>query len=306
MSRLSRALISSSAAALIANSAYTAEAFGAPGARHIYNPVDLSRFDPDSHDGAVTRLALGLSEDDLVLAVIAQVTPWKGQLDALRAHARIASRWPNLHLLVVGAPTFVARATRFANDAYLRELRAFVAAEGLERHVHFLGNRDDVPQLLAACDVVLAPSWEEPFGRSIVEAMAMGVPVLATSVGGPKEILHDAVDGVLLPPREPAHWAEAIDRLLASPAARAEIGRHARRRALATFGVAAHAREVLGVYDAVMTASSKAGADVSRRASPQAGLPRSGSRRAAMPARARALLRPAQALPRGPRRPRAR
>ena len=69
--------------------------------------------------------------------------------------------------------------------------------------VHFLGEREDVPEILAALDLLLVPSWQEPFGRTVIEGMAMGRVVLATIVGGPREIIEDGVDGRLLAPREP-------------------------------------------------------------------------------------------------------
>jgi L-malate glycosyltransferase len=250
--RLARALIARGAAAVVANSAYTGNAFGILGTRPVHSPVDLSRFDPAKVDGARSRTALGLSPDDIVLAVVAQITPWKGQIDAIRALARLRAAWPSMRLLIVGSPTFVERATRYDNRAYLRELHGLVAREQLEPHVRFLGDRDDVPEVLATCDVLLAPSWEEPFGRSIVEAMAMGVPVVATSVGGPAEIIRDGVDGLLVPPRRPERWAEAVERLVVSPATRREMGREARSRTVERFGVPEHVASVLAVYDAVV------------------------------------------------------
>jgi glycosyltransferase involved in cell wall biosynthesis len=80
------------------------------------------------------------------------------------------------------------------------------------------------------------------------------VPVVATSAGGPAEIVRDGVDGLLVPPRRPERWAEAIERLAVSPAARAEMGRQARSRAVERFGVPAHVAAMLAVYDAVLAA----------------------------------------------------
>jgi glycosyltransferase involved in cell wall biosynthesis len=82
--------------------------------------------------------------------------------------------------------------------------------------------------------------------------MAMGVPVIATNVGGPAEILEDRVDGLLLPPRNAYTWADAIRDLLAKPDDLLEMGRHAREHALARFGVARHVDDVLDVYREVL------------------------------------------------------
>jgi glycosyltransferase involved in cell wall biosynthesis len=158
-----------------------------------------------------------------VLAVVGQITPWKGQIDALRALAEIRSRWPSLRLLIVGAPKFVERATRYDNRAYLRELHALVVRERLEPQVRFLGERADIPEVLAACDVVLAPSWEEPFGRSIVEAMAMGVPIASTDVGGVREILPSSYRDRLANRDRPLELANAVNELLSDREAAQEL-----------------------------------------------------------------------------------
>ena len=85
--------------------------------------------------------------------------------------------------------------------------------------------------MLAALDLPLVPSWQEPFGRTVIEGMALGRVVLATAAGGPREIVHDGVDGVLLAPREPAAWADAAARLLSAPAEMERIGAAARESA---------------------------------------------------------------------------
>ena len=91
------------------------------------------------------------------------------------------------------------------------------ATAGSSPHVLWLGDRDDVPAILAAADVLLVPSWAEPFGRVVVEGMAMGCLVAATSAGGPSEVIEDGVDGLLLAPRDPLGWARAISAVVAQP-----------------------------------------------------------------------------------------
>ena len=170
-----------------------------------------------------------------VLALVGQITPWKGQEEAVRAIARVRAAYPSAILLLVGEAKFVSRATRYDNRSYLRRLHETVAELGLGDAVRFLGEREQVPDILRACDVALLPSWEEPFGRAVVEAMAMGTPVIATSVGGPAEIIRDGVDGVLVAPRRTDELAAAIIELLADePAAVRWVSRHGRRRSSAS------------------------------------------------------------------------
>jgi glycosyltransferase involved in cell wall biosynthesis len=103
----------------------------------------------------------------------------------------------------------------------------------------------------AAADLVLCPSWEEPFGRSVAEAMAAGACVIATTAGGPPEFVTDGETGRLLAPRDPRGWAEAALELLGDDARRRELGRRAAERARA-FDRDGHARAIRRVYDELL------------------------------------------------------
>jgi L-malate glycosyltransferase len=247
-------LIASTATIVVANSHYTARsvAAAAPCARVevVHNPVDLERWNPQAIDRARARAALGQAgERRVLLGVVAQLSPWKGQDTAIEALRLLLQEGVDAHLLLVGSAKFVARATRFDNEAYVEGLRARVAQAGLQERVSWLGEREDVPELVRALDVLLLPSSEEPFGRALIEAMALGVPVLATEVGGPPEILQDGHEGYLLPPREPAAWAAAVRRILDSPDGGVGMGRAGRRRVESAFGAQQHADRILAVYE---------------------------------------------------------
>ena len=182
----------------------------------VDNPVDLDSFDPACVSPTAVRAELGIT-------VVGQITPWKGQDLALRVTAGLLERGLDVHVLVVGAPVFTSHGTRHDNLAYQQLLRGLQSSLGLNGRAHFLGEREDVPEVLAASDLTLVPSWEEPFGRIVVESMAMEVPVLATERGGPPQILRDG-GGVTLAPDEPVPWVEAAESMLLDPVARAEMG----------------------------------------------------------------------------------
>ncbi len=118
----------------------------------------------------------------------------------------------------------------------------------------WLGEREDVPELVRALDVLLLPSWEEPFGRALIEAMALGVPVLATNVGGPPEILSDGEEGYLLAPREPEAWARAVGLLADQPERASAMGEAGRRRVREQFTLAGHVAAVLALYERALRA----------------------------------------------------
>lgn len=261
VSSLTLRAIAGGASGVLANSQYTRDGVleaiaGREASVHVvYSPVDTARFDPDHVDPSQSRARLGLAQRAPVLAVVGQLTPWKGQDDAVRILARLKHKQPDARLLLVGSAKFTGGATRYDNQAYVRRLNALIESEGVRSEVVFLGERDDVPAVLRAVDLLLVPSWEEPFGRTVVEAMAMSVPVVATSVGGPAEIVRAGVDGLLLEPRRPKRWAEAIEPLLDAPDRLRQMGESGRARALARFSLSAHVDAVLAAYRAVTGAS---------------------------------------------------
>jgi L-malate glycosyltransferase len=260
-SRIVLGTIARRADAVVANSAYIARQFDGLRPRRpvrvIHNPVDLERFDPEIADGAAVRAELGIDGDAVVLAVVAQLTPWKGQDDAIRALARLVVSGREPVLLLAGSAKFAAAGTQFDNLAYERDLHALAAELGVADRVRFLGERSDVREVLAATDVLLMPSWREAFGRVAIEAMAMGAPVVATDVGGPAEIVRPGVDGLLLPPRRPDLWARELEPLVDSRRRRVRLGESGRERARA-FGLDAHAEAVLDCYREVRKAANPA------------------------------------------------
>ncbi len=246
-------LTSRRAGAIVANSRHVAEQFarlpdaprGRRAPRVIHNPVDLSRFSPAGHDRAAARAALGLPAEAPVVGIVGQLTPWKGQEDAIRALA--ACGQADAHLVIAGSAKFATAAARFDNQAYADGLAPLAAELGVAERTHLLGEVGDVPGVLAALDVLLVPSWEEAFGRVVVEGMAMGLPVIATNHGGPPEIIRDGRTGFLLPPKQPEAWGALLTTLLPDAERRARIGADALEAAQA-FDPAHHAAAVMAVY----------------------------------------------------------
>jgi L-malate glycosyltransferase len=253
-------LIAATATTVVANSHYTARSVlaAAPDARVevVHNPVDLARWDPERIDRACARAALGTAgERQVLLGVVAQLSPWKGQDTAIEALRLLREQGVDAHLLLIGSAKFRARATRFDNEAYVSGLEAQVAAAGLQERVSWLGEREDVPELVRALDVLLLPSHEEPFGRALIEAMALGVPVLATEIGGPSEILEDGREGYLLPPHDATAWARAVRLIAESPDRGREMGAAGRRRVHACFTAEQHASAIFQVYERALARS---------------------------------------------------
>jgi L-malate glycosyltransferase len=246
-------LIAATATVVVANSHHTAGTVraAAPNARLevVYPAIDIAAFDPSHLDRAAARARLGVAGTrGVLMGVVAQLSPWKGQDTAIEALRLLREQDVDAHLLLIGSAKFVASATRFDNEAYVAGLHRLVADAGLEDRVSWLGERNDVPELVRALDVLLLPSHEEPFGRALLEALALEVPALATSVGGPPELIRDGREGYLLAPDEPAAWAEAVRRVIEGPEQGRAMGRAGRARIAEGFDVEHHVEAVLALY----------------------------------------------------------
>jgi len=243
--------LSRSARVILANSQFTADCFeSAPGGAPIevvHNPVDPDRFDPATIDRAAARAELGLRPDQTALIVLAQITPWKGQDTAIHATRILRDAGHDVQLLIAGQVKFRRPLTRYDNDTYLRELHQTVHDHNLQDAVTFTGQTDDPARLLHAADYALVPSWAEPWGRVVIEAMAMQTPVIATNVGGTTELIQHRQNGLLAPPRQPQHWADAIQELQDNPQLRNQIVNTATQTAK-RFHPSNHVEQVLKAY----------------------------------------------------------
>jgi glycosyltransferase involved in cell wall biosynthesis len=257
ISTMTSRLLAMGADVVVANSDYTRQHLPVDAGRTevVHNPVDLDRFDRERVDPLAVRRELGLGPDARLLSVVAQITPWKGQDTAIRVLAGIRRSGHDAHLALAGSAKFVDKATRFDNQDYLRQLHELIAELDLDASVSFLGERDDVPAIMAATDVLLMPSWQEPFGRAVIEAMAVGTVVLATDIGGTTEIVSDGIDGLLVAPDQPERWVDVLDGLLGDPELLSRLAAAERERAQ-DFSVGKHVEAMLEIYSTVVSASS--------------------------------------------------
>ena len=222
--------------------------------RAVLVPISLDhqRFSP-SVAAADLRAELGLDPGVALVGQIGQITPWKGHDVAIEAVA-IARRSVNVHLVIAGEVSFQSR--RFDNVSFHAGLREQVARLGLDDAVHFLGQRADAPAVMRALDLLLLPSWEEPFGTAAAESMAVGTPALVTATGGPREYVEDGVSGRVLAHDDPASWARAICDLLSDHRLRERMG-VAAVSAVARFDDCSYARGMLDIYEGVVASGRR-------------------------------------------------
>ena len=217
--------------------------------RVVENPVDVSRFAPSARANDDERAP--------TLAIIGQISSWKGHDTVIRALPAVRSRFPEARLQIVGEVKFAEPSTRLDNRAYMTELKRLIEQLGLTDAVQFLGEREDVPEIMAASAAVLVPSIEEPFGRTVAEAMAVAAPVIATSVGGPAELIEDGVTGTLAPPGSPEAWAQAILGVIEDRPRARRMAERASAQARVRFDARRHAAALTDIYAELLTGAAR-------------------------------------------------
>jgi glycosyltransferase involved in cell wall biosynthesis len=189
---------------------------------------------------ARTRAALGLADDMPCLLMAARIVSAKGHDTALHALARLKDQ-----------PWTLLLAGNHQRDLG-PQIQALAAELGLAERVRFLGLRDDVPALMAAADVLLAPSRREALSLTLLEASACRLPIVASTTGGIGEVVEEGASGRLVPPDDPAALAAALGPLLADPALRQAYGARARVRYETGFTENAMFDRTLAVYQEVV------------------------------------------------------
>ncbi|HSG86018.1 MAG TPA: glycosyltransferase [Candidatus Limnocylindrales bacterium] len=216
----------------------------------IYNGVDLLRYD-HQEPCCTLRAEYGLPDDSQLVGVVARLETEKGHLTLLAAWPAVAAAVPNAYLLVVG------------EGSRQEELEAQAAALGIADRVVFTGRRDDMPAVTAALDVAVLPSYREAQGLTILEAMALSRPVVASAVGGIPEMIEDGVSGLLVEPHNPDALAAALTRLLVDHPYADVLARNAHDMVHERFCVELMVHAIEAIYDegatSVRTAAPAAG-----------------------------------------------
>jgi len=206
---------------VIANSRFTAAwvhgQFPKTPVHVVYCPVGPGEFPEANRARTALREEQGEDEDTTVILQAGRLEPWKGHLIHLRALSSLdpGKKWV---CWIAGGPQTSEQET------YLHQLQATASQLGIASRVKFLGQRSDMPKLLAAADIFCQPNQgPEPFGLVFVEALGAGRPVVSSSLGGALEIVDESC-GLLVKPGDPDSLAEALGRLIASPALRLQLG----------------------------------------------------------------------------------
>jgi glycosyltransferase involved in cell wall biosynthesis len=216
-----------------------ADGFAGPRAIVIENGIDVDRYGSPP-DASAMKARLGLDPSRRLVANIARHHPVKDQKSLIEGFRAVAAARPDVDLLMVG-------------DGPLRgELEALAVELGLTGRVHFLGVRDDVPDLLRAADVFALTSLSEAASLTLMEAMASGLPVVVTDVGGNPELVRDGVDGLLVPRGDRRAIGSALLKILDDPALASAMGQAGRTSADRRFRLARTVENYLDLFRQVL------------------------------------------------------
>ncbi|HBF33393.1 TPA: hypothetical protein DDW35_02395 [Candidatus Sumerlaeota bacterium] len=186
--------------------------------RTLYNGVDIERFQ-DNSLRAPMRKTLGIADNELVIINHGRLVSQKNPQVFIRVAEEIAKTRQNVRILIAG-------------DGGLREeLEKIAAQKSVADKIQFLGKRDDIPELLQAADLYMMASFKEGFSNALIEAMAAGLPVVATDVGGNAEAVEQGKSGVIVPPHDDDAFVAAVARLVDNADERARLSEGARTRA---------------------------------------------------------------------------
>ncbi|HYX11691.1 MAG TPA: glycosyltransferase [Candidatus Acidoferrum sp.] len=202
----------------------------------IYNGVDLERYD-HQEPCCTLREEYGMLEGSQIVGVVARLEAEKGHPTLLEAWPTVVAEFPDAYLLVVG------------EGSRLESLQEQARELGIAERVVFTGRRDDIPAVTAALDIAVLPSYREAQGLTILEAMALSRPVIASNVGGIPEMIDDGVTGILVPPHDADALSTAIGRLLRDHQLADTLGRAGHDLAHDRFCIEGMVSSIQEIYD---------------------------------------------------------
>jgi len=214
----------------------------------VYNGVDLEKFDTAKIDSLEVRRELGIGENDIVIGIVGRLSPEKGQIELIRACGKLKTAGHSFKALIVGEPSR-------KEAGYTDDLRNSAEELGVADSVIFTGFRRDIERITASFDIAVFPSLEtanEGFGRGIIEAMALGKPVIGSATGGVPEVIDGGKTGLLTSPGDIESLADKIESLIRNEPLRRELGENGNRRARTHFSVSSYVTGIEKIYSELL------------------------------------------------------
>ncbi len=207
--------------------------------RVIHNAEDVRTYRPDASVNVLAREFV-CTEKRFKIGIIGRIVEWKRHIDLIEAVGSLRSK--------IDFQVFIVGELWDEDSTLTKTLQDRILSLSLENRVIFTGFRENVREIIAGLDMVVVPSEDEPFGKVIIEAMAMSKPVIGTRSGGIPEIIEDGVSGILVPIRDPASIARAIETVALDKKFAETLGRNARNRVVASFSLEHHVANIQKLY----------------------------------------------------------
>ncbi len=212
----------------------------------LFPPVDLKRFVFDQEARVFIRKSLGIDDQTVVVGMAGRLNHWKGQdvfIRACKKALELVENRKKLHFFVLGGPVP-------EKEEFERELHRDIEEFGLSSVVTAPGFKENISQWMSAMDIFVLPSkLPEPSSTGVVSAMAIGLPVVGTNIGGTPETVVDGKTGFLVPPNDPKTLAEKIAILSLEDDLRTTMGKNASERAKKLYSIEHYVKEIMKVYD---------------------------------------------------------
>jgi len=207
----------------------------------ILNGVDSTKFSPTSKDRKRLYEKFGIPEESPLVGVVARMEPHKGHGYLIQAMSAVIDEVPETRLLVIG------------EGWYEQEIRRAVQRQQLENHIIFTGFQEDMAGILAGLDIVVMPSLYESTNLSLVEAMMMGKPVVASAIPSHRHMVQDGVNGFLVKPKDTQSLGSAMIKVLKNPSLAITMGKKGRKIAVARFSLDRMCEETEDLYKALLS-----------------------------------------------------
>ncbi len=210
----------------------------------IYNGFDFSSIENLKEPNLIKK-ELEININEKIVGIFSRIDPWKGHEFFIEFASKIIERFPNIKFIIAGNSTEKEKEYELKLKSKLEEL-------GIKQFFLFIGFKQDVLNYINCVDIVVNPSIEpEPFGRVVMEAMALGKTVVATKNGGPSEIIANGINGFLISNLDPSHWADTIIELLLNEKKREIIGKRAKKHIFNNFNIEQNIKSIEKIYSSL-------------------------------------------------------
>ena len=208
----------------------------------LHNGVDSNKFDPSKTDSQKVRNEFHISNDIILIGMLARFSWGKGHEEFIFAANKLKERYKNIRFMIIGEPSY-------GEDEYANKIKQMCIDYQIEDIVIFTGFRKDTPEVLAALDIFAFPSHSEAFGNALVEAMAMGKPSVCSASDGVLDIAVDSYTSYLFKKQNAVDFTDKLEKLIVSKELRESFGNNARKRILENFDMEKYIDKLIAIYE---------------------------------------------------------